>query len=164
MSEPARAEGGFTLLEVLIAVFVLGTVLGSLVTLVIGNLARLSDAKSELLEMRLAEQRIRELEDEFQSGKAVTDGIDSGRFEEPNDEIEWQVLIEPYRLPLPSGYEDVGAASPLFETSEPNAEVVLRRVEVRVFAVESSPEDAKPVVILIPEPLLAVEVPEEANS
>ncbi len=164
MSEPARAEDGFTLLEVLIAVFVLGTVLGSLVTLVVGNLARLSDAKSELLEMRLAEQRIRELEDEFQSGEEVTDGIDSGRFEEPNGDIEWQVLIEPYRLPLPSGYEDVAAASPLFETSEPNAEVVLRRVEVRVFPVEGSPEDAKPVVILIPEPLPAVEVPGEANS
>ena len=163
MSEPARTEG-FTLLEVLIAVFVLGTVLGLLVTLVGENLARLSGARSELLEMRLAEQRIRELEEEFESGRQVTDGIDSGRFEEPNDGIAWQVLVEPYRLPIPPGYEDVGAASPLFETAEPDAEVVLRRVEVRVFRVESEPEDAKPVVILIPEPIAEVDVPEDASS
>ncbi len=164
MSEPARTEAGFTLLEVLIAVFVLGTVLGSLVTLVGGNLARLSEARGELLEMRLAEQRIRELEEEFQSGQELTDGVDSGLFDEPNDGIAWQVLVEPYRLPIPPGYEDVGAASPLFETREPDAKVVLRRVEVRVFPVESEPEAAKPVVILILEPLGEVEVPEEASS
>ncbi len=164
MSEPARSDAGFTLLEVLIAVFVLGTVLGSLVTLVAGNLARLSDARGELLEMRLAEQRIRELEEEFQSGQELTDGFDSGRFEEPNDGIAWQVLIEPYRLPLPPGYEDVGAASPLFETAEPAAEVVLRRVEVRVFRVGNEPEAAKPVVILVPEPLAELEIAEEASS
>ena len=164
MSERSRAGAGFTLLEVLIAVFVLGTVLGSLVTLVGGNLAQLSDARGELLEMRLAEQRIRELEEEFQSGQEVTDGLDSGRFEEPNDDIAWQVLIEPYRVPLPPGYEDVGAASPLFETPESDTEVVLRRVEVRVFPVESEPDAARPVVILVLEPLADVEVPEGASS
>ena len=74
------------------------------------------------------------------------------------------MLVEPYRLPIPPGYEDVGAASPLFETPEPDAEVVLRRVEVRVFRVEGEAEAAKPVVILIPEPLAEVEVAEEASS
>ena len=138
MSKPARSDTGFTLLEVLIAVFVLGTVLGSLVTLVGGNLARLSDARAELLEMRLAEQRIRELEDEFQNG--------------------------PYRVPLPPGYEGVEVASPLFDTPESDAEVVLRRVEVRVFPAESEPNSARPVVILIPEPLAEVEVPEGESS
>lgn len=159
----SRHRDGFTLLEVLIAVFVLGTVLGSLLTMVGGNLARLSDARRELLEARLAEQRIREIEAEIQSGQEVRDGIDAGRFEAPNDDLAWQVVVEPYRVPLPVGY-DATPASPLFEMGEDDGADGLRRVEVRVFPVERDPESARPFVILVLEPFLAEDEEARTNS
>jgi prepilin-type N-terminal cleavage/methylation domain-containing protein len=159
----SRRRDGFTLLEVLIAVFVLGSVLGSLLTMVGGNLARLSDARRELLEARLAEQRIREIEAEIQSGQEVRDGVDEGRFEAPNDDLAWQVVVEPYRIPLPIGY-NAAPASPLFEMGDGDAADGLRRVEVRVFAAERDPESARPFVILVLEPSLVEDEEARTNS
>lgn len=142
-------DRGFTLLEVLIAVFVLGTMLASLLTLVSGNLARLGQARGELREARLAEARVRELETGFENGDSLPEGVESGRFEAPDDDLAWQVSVEPYRVPVPPG---ATATSPLFETRDPQAAFEARRVEVRIFPAESPPESARPFVILVVEP------------
>ncbi len=154
-----RERAGFTLLEVLIAVFVLGTVLGSLLSLVAGNLSRLSDARGELREARLAEERIREIEAQFEAGEELRDGVDAGRFGAPDDDLAWQVVVEPYRVPVPAGAAGELAASPLFDTGDDRAEAAARRVEVRVFPAAAGPESTRPFVILTVEPL-----PEEEEA
>lgn len=160
----SRRRAGFTLLEVLIAVFVLGTVLGSLITLVTGNLSRLSDARRELREMGLAEERIREIEAEILAGDELRVGVNVGRFGAPNDDLVWQVIVEPFRIPIPPGIEGVVPASPLFEIGDEPAGGELRRVEVRVFSAEDEPESAWPLVILVVEPPSEDLVPEEEIS
>ncbi len=105
---------GFTLLEVMIAVLVLGTVFGALLQLMNGHLARLADARQELAEAGLAEARLREIWTVAESGTLPKAGRSSGTFDPPYDYVQWELVVAEAQIPLPEELEADAAASSLF--------------------------------------------------
>ena len=148
------ASAGFTLLEVMLAVFVLATVVGALITMVQANLERLAEARRELLASGLAQQRAEGLLDAGLDGELPDPGLRDGRFPEPNDDLIWEESIEPAALPLPDDWSG-GEISALFE-SPPDAprpataqKDVMNRVSVRAYPESREPESAAPFVFYV---------------
>ncbi|MCP4007369.1 MAG: type II secretion system protein [bacterium] len=156
-SIPRHADG-FTLLEVLMAVLVVGLVYGFLLRFVTQNLERVGDSRREIEVARLAEMKLRETQDRILSGEAVTPGVDAGFFEEPDEAYQYQVSIEPFSIPLPPSFKGEIAPSSVFTPTGQHdpARTPLFVVQSRVFREDDEVEQAIPFTsILTPPPPLA---------
>ncbi len=159
-----RRMRGFTLLEVMIAVFVLGITIGGLLQMVQDHLVRLADARRDLTASVEAEHRVREIQ------LAARDGIlpDVGRTDgivDDHDYLQWELIVEEDSLPRPVDDLEGPPSSSLF--AEPGAlgrrtarradpsvpQPSLLRVTVRVFQEGTEdPERVPPYVAYIVRP------------
>jgi prepilin-type N-terminal cleavage/methylation domain-containing protein len=151
---------GFTLLEVMLAVFVLGIVIGALLELMGVHLSRLADARQELEAARLAEMRLRELRDTSTDGILPEIGRTEGVFEPPNDYLHWELEVEETAVPLPADVPEGPPPSSVFAVSgfapelEGAVEPSLLRVALRVFPErEEDPESVVPYVLYVVQPV-----------
>ena len=151
--DPASSEVGFTLLEVMIAVFVLATVVGGLVSMVQANLQRLAEVRREIAAAELARERTLEIFQKGVAGELPELGTREGRFPEPDDDLLWEQVVEPVALPLPLDSNTSPAPSVLFERPGSSAGGVpsLYRVAVRAFPEEVDPESVDPFVVFVVE-------------
>lgn len=147
-----RRHAGFTLLEVLLAVFVLATAMSGLITLVSQNLAGLADAALETRVERAAEARMRELVD----GDPLPAGSSDGAFEGDDADLHWLLVVEPYSVPLPEGYEhDANVPGPPGGSSifaEPNQapdapQPSVQQLSLYVHHELDDPESSEPFVV-----------------
>ena len=147
----AGSEVGFTLLEVMIAVFVLATVVGGLVSMVQANLQRLAEVRREIAAAGLARERTLEIFQKGVAGELPELGTREGRFPEPDDDLLWEQVVEPVALPLPLDSIASPAPSVLFERPGSSALGVpgLYRVSVRAFPEEVDPESVDPFVVFV---------------
>ena len=136
MRSGTRAEAaGFTLLEVMVAVFVVAVVMGAALTFVQQNLARIVDARLELRALQLAEERMREIQSEANDGQLPAPGSSSGVFDEEG--FAWEQEVEPYVVPTPPEYAGEGPAPSVFDVrTMRQREPTLLRVSLWVY-----PED-----------------------
>ncbi len=157
---PADRTQGFTLLEVMIAMFVLALAIGGLVSAMAQSSQRLADARDDLERLALAESRVRELMAGAEGGLPEL-GRSSGAFEPPDERWAWELLVEPWSLPLPEGFGGQGLPSSVFQApgSASPVQPSVRLVSYRVFPVDGSPEESEPYVALavekVPPELLA---------
>lgn len=151
MSSCPAHRGGFTILEVLVAIFVVGTVLSAIVALVGTNLSQLARVRSEIDQARLAEERLRAIESELMSDLEVRDGVEEGRFDPPNEDLVWRTSVSPFSVPLPALDSGIREAPPLASAlftspsravSAPPSAPAIRLVEVRVYREADGPERA----------------------
>ena len=156
-SDSRRA--GFTLIEVLAAVLIVSLVFGLLLESVTRNLHDLSRARNEARAAQLAEDRLRDLKVELESGEKLEDGVKEGAFEDPDADMRWQITVTPQTLALPADYKGELPPSPLFSASNepprataPGQEPPLRLVQVRVFPEGVEPESVDPFVVLLASP------------
>jgi type II secretory pathway pseudopilin PulG len=183
LTREAPAESaGFTLLEVLLAVFVFGTVMTTLVALTAQNMDALSTAKNDLTATALGEGMMRRMLGEFETGKLPEIGVTVGDVEiatPSNDDGElgaldeeparaagppyrYRLEIEPYTVPLPEGAPAVDPVnlSTLFlapgarSSSSQGAAggPSTLRVTLRIHAAAEDPEEVDPFVMLLTEP------------
>ena len=147
-----RRQAGFTLLEVLLAVFVLATAMSGLIALVSQNLAALADAALDTRIERAAESHMRELV----NGEPLPPGISDGAFEGDDGDLRWRLVVEPYSVPLPEGYEhdaDVpgppGGSSIFAEPSQaPDApQPSVQRLALFVHHELDDPESSEPFIV-----------------
>jgi prepilin-type N-terminal cleavage/methylation domain-containing protein len=153
------SERGFTLIEVLIAVLIVSLVFGLLLESVTRNLADQSRARAGARASQLAADRVRDLKIELEGGEKLEDGVKDGAFEEPDQDMRWQISVAPQTLPLPPDYKGEISPSPLFSASneppratKPGEEAPLRLVQVRVYPVGEEPESVDPFVVLLTAP------------
>ncbi len=167
----ARAERGFTLIEVLAAVLIVSLVFGLLLESVTRNLADLGRSRLEARAAALAEQRARDLVLELSSGAPIEEGDLDGTFEPPDDDLRWSQRIAALTLPLPDDYPAELPPSPLFALPgqpapalAPGQQPPLRLVEVRVFpADEPEPERVDPTIFFVVAPPDPARLQELAN-
>ncbi|MBM4334945.1 MAG: type II secretion system protein [Deltaproteobacteria bacterium] len=155
----ARSRDGFTLIEVLAALLIVGLVFGLLLESVTANLDDLGRARLEARATQLAEERARQLAGEISAGAEIEDGETEGEYEPPDADLRWHVNVSEQTLELPEDYPAEVSPSPLFAVpgaarpaALPGRVPPLRLVEVRVFAVEDEPESATPFVLLVTAP------------
>ncbi len=160
-----RRRSGFTILEVMIAVFVLATVMGGLLPYLGDFLARLSDARRELEGSRFALERLRELQAAAADGVLPELGRSEGRVEEPYDYLRFELVVERSAVPLPddflegpppsSVFIDASVAEiPRFFAGQPEQSLSsLFRVSMRVFPDSlDDPQSVPPYVVYLVEP------------
>lgn len=149
-----RRELGFTLLEVIVAVFVFASVMGALITMVQQNLARIADARYELQVLRLAEERIRAIQSAAESGTLPELGQSEGAFEEPHADFFWELDVSRFKLPLPADYPEGEPLTSVF-TDGPggggNPPGSLRLVELRVYPAAADPAAFDPMLAILVE-------------
>ena len=141
-----RRTAGFTLLEVLLAIFVLALVGTQIVNAVGHNLSGLGRARVRARTVELATERVHEL---VADGGFPDLGTSEGEFEEPWEDLYWELEVEPYWIPLPPSQADGRRSSSIFMESSVRANVVqpsLRRVTVRVFGPGDDPEHGVTVI------------------
>ena len=155
-------RGGFTLLEVMVSIFVFAIIMGTLLTLVQQNLARLGRARLETTAARLAEERIRELQQEAGSDEFPEDGTDEGTFEPPDDGLRWVSTIEPYSIELPVDKEERAGSSSVFALGD--SEPSLRRVILRIFPEDGEEELMDPFVTFLVAPLEPGNLPDSLRG
>ncbi len=155
----ARSRDGFTLIEVLAALLIVGLVFGLLLESVTANLDDLGRARLEARATQLAEERARQLASEISAGAAIEDGESEGGYETPDEDLRWHVNVSEQTLELPADYPAKVSPSPLFSVpgasrpaASPDRIPPLRLVEVRVFAADAEPESATPFVLLVTAP------------
>ena len=150
-----RHSAGFTLLEVLVAVFVFALVMGTLISLVAQNVRRTADARQELRATRLAEGKLREILFAAEKGELPDLGSNQGTFEGDDEDMAFEVDVEPYEIPLPRGApKKVVDGSGIFAGGGKSA---LRRVKLKVYPAVGGPEQAAPFVAFVAEPNPAAE-------
>ena len=144
---------GFTLLEVLIAMFVLALAIGGLVTAMAQSFQKLADAREDLERLELAEAQVRELDASAQAGALPELGRSSGAFDPPYEKWAWELLVEPWSLPLPEGYGGQGLPSSVFQPPDTGSPLKpsVRLLSYRVYPVQGSPGEAEPFVALVVE-------------
>lgn len=156
-------RAGFTLLEVMVAIFVFAIIMGALLTMVQENLARLGRARLETEGARLAEVRLRELELEAKTDEFPELGTDEGTFDPPDDTLRWVLTVEPYGIDLPEEHQEHAGSSSVFVSTDisPDApEPSLRRVILRIFQEDEEEELIDPFVTILVTPLGEEEFPE----
>jgi len=150
---------GFTLIEVLLAVMIVSLVFGLLLEAVTRNLADLHRAREGARAAQLAADRVRDLKEQILGGQKVEDGVTEGTFEQPDDDLRWQISIAAQTLPLPPDYKGELSPSPIFAApneptvaQNPGEDPPLRLVQVRVYAQNEDPQSVDPFVILLTAP------------
>jgi prepilin-type N-terminal cleavage/methylation domain-containing protein len=101
MRSSERRSAGFTLLEVLIALVVFTTVMGGLLTAVSQAVRALGSAEREVEIMQLAQDQIREIQLEAETGSPPPLGESGGSFPEPYDHMRWEIRVDYFPYPLP---------------------------------------------------------------
>ena len=155
-----RRRQGFTLLEVMVAIFVLGTVVGALLQLMNDHLSRLAEARQELEIARLAEARLREIQTMAAEGILPELGRDEGGFEPPNDYLQWELVVEETAVEPAGGGAEGPPSSSLFAApglAPEKAGAVqssLLRLELKVFPERGTkPQSVVPYVLYLVRPL-----------
>jgi len=166
-STARSADPGFTLIEVLAAVLIVSLVFGLLLESVTRNLADLSRVRAEARAAQLCEDRLRDVRMGIAAGTRLDDGVTDGTFDEPDQDMHWQIAVSPQTLALPAAYRGQMPPSPLFYASnaprvpapapasshEPGDNAgpaePLRLVEIRVYPQGSDPQTVEPFVFLI---------------
>ena len=167
-STARSADPGFTLIEVLAAVLIVSLVFGLLLESVTRNLADLSRVRAEARAAQLCEDRLRDVRMGIAAGTRLDDGVTDGTFDEPDQDMHWQIAVTPQTLALPAGYRGETSPSPLFSTGnapprvppptppsshEPGdasaSQEPLRLVEIRVYPQGSDPQTVEPFVFLL---------------
>lgn len=151
----ARARAGFTLLEILIATFVFAVVMGGVMKTLTGTIGSLSRAREEVEASKLAEIRIREIEEAALSGEMPQPGRSEGTFPAPSDHMAWILEVESYALPLPPELaRRKGELASVFEQRRKGGgSGPILRVELRVYPVDGDPDRVSPFLLLTVEPL-----------
>ena len=147
-----RRRGGFTLLEVLLAVFVLAAFVGTLLMLLTDNLRALGRARARAEIMTVAGEHMESI---LETGGALEDGISDGSFEEPNEDLLWELEVVPYPLPLANATPEAIQSSSLFAeptTNPADPQPSVRRVVLRVFREGADPDEAVPFVVFVVAP------------
>jgi len=146
-----RRADGFTLLEVIVAVFVFATVMGMLISLVSQNVRRMADARDELHRTRLAEQKLREVLFSAEKGQLPEAGRSQGNFEGDDADLAFEIEVESYAVPAPRETpKQLLESSKMFAGGSGGAPA-LRRIVVKVFPATGSPDDAQPFVGFVAE-------------
>jgi prepilin-type N-terminal cleavage/methylation domain-containing protein len=155
---------GFTILEVMIAVFVLGITVGGLLQSVQDHVARLADARRDLAAAGEAESRLREVQSAARDGILPDLGRTDGVVDEPHDYLHWELIVEEDSLPRPEGDDLAPPSSSLFAEPGPSIpggrrrdpdvpEASLLRVSVRVYPEGTEdPERVPPYVAYVVRP------------
>jgi prepilin-type N-terminal cleavage/methylation domain-containing protein len=155
-TEKGGRSHGFTLIEVIIAVFLFGTAMGVLIQAVSGALRQLSTTRDELVANELGQRTLAQVTERIARGEAVPS--ENGRYEEP-DYMRYELTVEPFTVPLPEGAESDPRRAPLSTIFTPQSvradtpEPPLRRVLLRVFREDLGPESARPLLALVALPL-----------
>ena len=144
------ASSGFTLLEVILAVFVFVISMGGLLMIVQDSLARLADVRLESDAARLAEAQLRELTLATATGEELELGEDAGTYDPPNDMLRWELSVEPWWIPLSEELKERAETSSLFEPEEAEFEVsALLRLTLRVFKENHEEQLVEPFVVFV---------------
>jgi prepilin-type N-terminal cleavage/methylation domain-containing protein len=179
---PMRSSDGFTLIEVLAAVLIVSLVFGLLLESVTRNLADLGRVRAEARAAQLAEDRLRDMRIEIEAGTRIEDGVTQGTFDDPDQDMHWQIAVTPQTLALPAGYRGEMPPSPLFyaqngpprvpapaplpgpaashEPGDTGPAEPLRLVEIRVFPQGTDPQAVEPFVFLITGPPDTTQLPQ----
>ena len=158
---------GFTLLEVIVAVFVLAIGMGALLTAVQQHIARLADAQVELRVLEIAEQQMRAIQAAAESGVLPEVGRSEAAFDEPDSDFVWELEVTRYKLPAPAGFhEDVPLPSVFSDAPAGTGQVAgsLRLVSLRVYPAEADPERFPPLIAILADPFTHPPAGEEAAS
>jgi prepilin-type N-terminal cleavage/methylation domain-containing protein len=156
----SRRREGFTLLEVVVAVFVFATVMSALIVLVSSNLRRMADARDDLRTTRLAERKLREVLFTAEQGDLPDPGTTQGTFEGEDEDLAFEVEIAPYVVPIPrDAPEKAASGSRMFSAGGNAGQPVLQRVVVKVFPAGQPAEAARPFVGFVAEKNEPVESP-----
>ena len=163
-----HASAGFTFLEVIIAVLVVGLSFGVLLGAVSQNLKATGRAQRESHAAELAELRARQILNNLATGAWLRDGTDTGTFSPPDDHLSWEVGVETYQLPLPAHYERDGVPSQIFYVRKgrrsSSLESILKRVVVRVRNSDGQEDLIDPfVVFAVKAGEVADQLPEDAD-
>jgi prepilin-type N-terminal cleavage/methylation domain-containing protein len=152
----AGRASGFTLLEVIVAVFLFGSAMGLLIEAVTRSLRALSSTRDELVASELGQRTLAQVSERIARGEAVES--ESGRYEEPAY-MRYELSVEPFTIALPEGVESDPRRPPLATIFTPTSvradtpEPPLRRVLVRVYREDLGPESAQPLLALVSLPL-----------
>jgi prepilin-type N-terminal cleavage/methylation domain-containing protein len=149
-------QAGFTLIEVLLAVLLLGLVVGSLVVSVQQNLAALVGARAELERLRLAESKLRELESAAEAGTPPEVGRTQGVFDPPDDAFAWELDVAPWGVPIPPELaRSLPPQSSVFALPvDPDAALQpsVQRIEYRIYPADGTRDDVDPFITLLVAP------------
>ncbi len=113
MTSNKRLIRGFTLIEILVALIILGLSLGVIMQIFSAGLDRARKTEARAVAVQLAESKLAAIGIE----EPLTEGVTDGQFDE---RFRWRVLVQPYR---PAGDD----------TDETTALVHAYAVNVRVF-------------------------------
>ena len=141
---------GFTLLEVLLAVFFVALLMGGLVAASTQTVRDLSRTRDRIEANRLAEERARALAAEMRSGVLPDIGTTEGSFEEPNEHLRWELTVESYTVPHAEPLSEDTPSSTIFAeaSTAPGApQPSVRRVTLRVFQEGFEPESGDAFVL-----------------
>lgn len=155
MPDRGGEEAGFTLLEVMVAIVVLGLVMGTLIARVTENLDRLGEARRELRSLLLAEERMRDLESDARDGTLPELGRTSGSFNAPDDDLAWELDVEGWNVPFPRNTARPDSPGGIFAGGPPrppNQAPTVVRALLRVHAVEQDPEEVEPLIAILAAP------------
>jgi prepilin-type N-terminal cleavage/methylation domain-containing protein len=156
-----RRDAGFTLLEVVVAVFVFATVMSGLIVLVSQNVRRMADARDDLRTTRLAEQKLREVLFSAEEGNLPEPGTTQGTFEGDDSDVAFEIEVAPYAVPIPRAAPEKAAnGSRMFGAGGNAGPPVLRRIVLKVFPAGQTSEQARPFVGFVAEKNEPVAAPE----
>lgn len=137
-----RRDPGFTLLEVLAAVALLGILYTTLAGVAIQGLRAEGVSRRRLEASMLADRRLAELELEMDAGGVPPAGVT----EEEDGPYLLTITVEPYEIPLPppaeGEEEEEESVIAVLKQLSPGAEAPVRRLQVKVSWLEAEAEYA----------------------
>jgi len=165
MSQRAEPRAsGFTLLEVLVAVFFLAVVISGLMTAVSQTIQSLSRARLDIEASDLAQEQLRGVALAAQQGTLPEPGTTEGSFEGEGN-FRFELKVESFDVPVADDDRELAKRSSVFGASEndkPDSEDAgpsVRRITLRVYREEEGVESALPLTMFVTKP---AEIPESA--
>jgi len=158
-SNAERSAGGFTLLEVMVATFVLAVVLTGVIQIVTQTIASLSRARLDVEAADFAQEQMRGVALAAKQGTLPEVGTSEGSFE-GDDDLRFELKVEAYDVPVNAKDRELARRSSVFgatEASDPSAGPDVRVVTLRVYRRSEGIEDSLPLTMLVTRP---AEVPE----
>ncbi len=107
MSDPSRLRrgGGFSLLEVMVAVAILATSLTVLLTFSGNTMLKSGRAENLVVATMLARQKMTEIDIDLEKAKIIREfpeeRSEEGEFDEPYEDFRWKMEIRKIELPAP---------------------------------------------------------------